>query len=191
MERYGHVDENREGYPLAAWIWGHRLRLGQHWMEYLLEFLNVLAGFDYELGQGVDGAARQEYTRFTRLGLRRFVFYDEWEKTRHPFDDRARQLLLRALEEQVIVQAEGDDEDPLTLARALLRAFSAVEETRSWYAKSLFPAHHNLLFWEALRKGATKYRGRRVPEGTPPQMLDAEIAFDARNFFARGGDSIT
>jgi len=60
MERYGHID--REGYPLAAWIWGHRLRLGQHWMEYLLEFLNVLAGFDYELGQGVDSAPKQKCT---------------------------------------------------------------------------------------------------------------------------------
>jgi len=185
MERYGHVE--REGYPLAAWIWGHRLRIGQHWMEYLLEFLNVLAGFGYELGQGVDGAPRQEYIRFTRLGLRRFVFYDEREKTRHPFDDKARDDLLVALQQQVVT-ANGDGQAGLDLARSLLRAFSAIEEQRSWFAKSLFPAHHNFLFWEALRKGATKYKEHREAEDTPRQMLDADIAFDARNFFARGGE---
>ena len=185
MERYGHID--RDGYPLAAWIWGHRLRAGQHWMEYLLEFLNVLAGFDYELGQGIGGAAKQEYTRFTRLGLRRFVFYDEREKTRHPYDEAAREQLLATLRKQVST-TDGDAQSGLELARSLLRAFSAIEEQRSWFAKSLFPAHHNFLFWEALRKGATKYKGRRVPAGTPPKILDAEIAFDARNFFARGGE---
>lgn len=185
MERYGHID--RDGYPLAAWIWGHRLRIGQHWMEYLLEFLNVLAGFGYELGQGVDSASKQEYTRFTRLGLRRFVFYDEREKTRHPFDEAAREYLLAALRQQVVT-GDGDELSGLEMARSLLRAFSAIEEQRSWFAKSLFPAHHNFLFWEALRKGATKYKGRHVPTGTPRRMLDADIAFDARNFFARGGE---
>jgi len=190
MLYYGHKDE--DDYPLAAWMWGHRLRVGQHWMEYLLEFLNVLAGFDYRLGQGLDGNEGQTdylstYRLFTRLGLRRFVFYDEREKTRHPFDDRARVQLWQTLREEVLCDLHNDEE-ALTLVRSLLRAFSAVEEQRSWYAKSLFPAHHNLLFWEALRRGATKYRGKHVPDGTPPRMLDEEISFTERNFFARGGE---
>jgi len=192
MERYGYLDNQRAGYPIAAWVWGHRLRVGQHWMEYMLEFLNVLAGFGYELGQGVNTSgqsSRLEYTRFTRLGLRRFVFYDDWEKTQHPYDNRANELLHSALEKQcLVIQASDSQQSPLNLARSLLRAFSAVEEQRSWFAKSLFPAHENLLFWEALRKGATKYKSRRVPEGTPVHWLDAEIVFDARNFFARGGE---
>ncbi len=190
MERYGYLEDHREGYPVAAWIWGHRLRIGQHWMEYLLEFLNVLAGFDYELGQGINtngSSAKLAYTRFTRLGLRRFVFYDDREKSRHPFDDSARKRLEAALR-QLCDGNSKPDEDPLTLARALLRAFSAVEENRSWFAKSLFPAHHNLLFWEGLRKGATKFEGRAVAENAPPYLLDAEISFDARNFFTRGGE---
>lgn len=190
MERYGYLEDQREGYPVAAWIWGHRLRVGQHWMEYLLEFLNVLAGFDYELGQGINSdetSAKLEYTRFTRLGLRRFVFYDEWEKTRHPFDDAARKRLEAALRQLCDGQVKPDD-DPLVLARSLLRAFSAVEESRSWFAKSLFPAHHNLLFWEGLRKGATKFKSSRSADGLPPHQLDADVAFDARNFFARGGE---
>lgn len=191
MERYGYLDSQSQGYPVAAWIWGHRLRVGQHWMEYLLEFLNVLAGFDYELGQGInhggESSARLEYQRFTRLGLRRFVFYDEREKTRHPFDDAAHRQLMTAL--RLLCNGNSESEDaPLVLARSLLRALSAVEESRSWFAKSLFPVHHNLLFWEGLRKRATKYEERRSADGLSPHQLDADVAFDARNFFARGGE---
>ena len=82
----------------------------------------------------------------------------------------------------------GTDKDPLTLARTLLRSLSAVEESRSWFAKSLFPAHENLLFWEGLRKGATKFVGQRSADGLPSHLLDEGITFDARNFFARGGE---
>ena len=185
MKCYGYKD--REGYPLAAWIWGHRLWAGQHWMEYLLEFLNVLAGFDYELGQGIKGASKKEYIRFARLGLRRFVFYDEHEKTRHPYDDEASRRLREALL-QIVQTIDGNKQFVLETTRSLLRAFSAIEEQRSWFAKSLFPAHHNFLFWEALRRGATKYRGKSVPHDISPQELDAGITFDERNFFARGGE---
>ena len=192
MKRYGYVESDNQGYPLAAWIWGHRLRMGQDWMEYLLEFLNVLAGYNYELGQGINTgntipSTQDEYERFTRLGLRRFVFYHEREKTRHPYDDHAYQLLLTELSKHVDA-VDPHINDPVLLLRNLLQAFSAVEAQRSWYAKSLFPAHHNLLFWEAIRKGATKYKGRSVPQGTPPAFLDEEIKYDQRNFFARGGE---
>jgi hypothetical protein len=190
ISHYGHKED--DGYPLAAWIWGHRLRVGQHWMEYLLEFLNVLAGFEYRLGQGLDGQTVEadyltNYQLYTRLGLRRFVFYDEREKTRHPYDDRARDRLRQALRENVLYDPD-DEGEALTLVRSLLRAFSAVEVQRSWFAKSLFPAHHNLLFWEALRKRATRYRGQPVPDGATPRMLDDGISFTDRNFFARGGE---
>lgn len=185
MQHYGHKRNEDEGYPLAAWIWGHRLRSGQHWMEYLLEFLNVLAGFEYQLGHGLDGSS---YQRFTRLGLRRFVFYDTHEKTTHSYDDLARDLLWQKLREDTFVNYSSRGDEPLTLTKNLLKAFSAIEDSRSWYAKSLFPAHENLLFWEALRKGATKYRSKQVSQDTRPFDLDKDISFSDRNFFARGGE---
>jgi hypothetical protein len=194
MNRYGYIDQSTESNPLAVWIWGHRLRIGQHWMEYLLEFLSVLTGFGYELGQGINegvdlSSPKLEYIRFTRLGLRRFVFYDEKEKTRHLSDDQAYKLLQQVLKERIIA-AGGSEQDALKQLRMLFRAYSAVEEQRSWYAKSLFPAHENFLLWEALRKGATKikYTGSQVQTDTSPLELDDEIVFDARNFFARGGE---
>lgn len=183
MIYYGHdiPDTNADSYPLAAWIWGHRLRTGQHWMEYLLEFLNVLAGFEYTLGQGITIEAEPDakYTRLVRLGLRRFIFYDEKERNRHDIDDAAIRQLSAALKQRV--QSGGSDlpQEPLSLTRALLRAFSAVEEQRSWYAKSLFPVHHNLLFWQADRNTA-KHMHASQPDTT--------VTLTKRNFYARGGE---
>lgn len=178
MQYYGNEPDQQEGYPLAAWIWGHRLRVGQHWMEYLLEFLNVLAGFEYQLGRGLKNGDIEEpekYIRFSRLGLRRFVFYDRHEKSRHEVDDTAREALWQELQGQVMHSngrnSKEEDEDTLNLARNLLRSFSAIEDARSWYAKSLFPIHENLLFWEGLRRSGNK-----------------PFSLNARNFFARGGE---
>lgn len=189
---YGHFElegSRREGYPLADWLFGHRLHEGQHWIEYLLEFLNVLAGFEYELGQGIDSLeGRRGYFRFPRLGLRRFVFYDDRERTRDPRDNLARDKLWQALQERVADGARNNEPSPIEIARQLLRSYSAVEEERSWFAKSLFPAHHNLLFWEALRKGATRWQQSGVPPDTPIEELDRGIELTARNFYARGGE---
>jgi DNA-binding transcriptional ArsR family regulator len=194
FERYGGIDGN-EGYNLAASVWGHRLRTGQHWMEYLLEFFNVLAGYDFQLGRGItheEGESPDEYKKFHRIGLRRFVFYDEREKTRHPHDDEAKERLHQRLKEDVL-QGSGNfsDEKTIQLIRTLFRSFSAVEAKRSWYAKSLFPAHKDLLFWEATRKGATTRRSSASEEETSEmsaKKLDEGVRYDQRNFFARGGE---
>lgn len=164
-------------------------------MEYLLEFFNVFAGYDFKLGRGVkheEGEKPAEYTKFQRIGLRRFVFYDEREKTRHPHDDEAKERLHQRLKENVLHESGNfSGEKTLQLIRTLFRSFSAVEAKRSWYAKSLFPAHKNLLFWEATRKGATTRRSSASEEETSEmsaKKLDEGVRYDQRNFFARGGE---
>lgn len=180
-----------EKHPIAVRIWGHRLRVGQHWIEYMLEFLAVLAGFEYCLGEGLpahDGQDPREYKIPARLGLRRFVFYDEREKTRDTRDTRAAAELRRQLRE-LLPEANGRaDEDVMEQVRSLLRSFSAIEEERSWYAKSLFPVNEQFLLWEALRKGATKREYRYAVEHVELAELDREMDLRARNFFARGGE---
>lgn len=187
---YGYY--NGEQYPIAARIWGHRLRSGQHWMEYMLEFLSVLSGFEYRFGQGLPDRKDQEgyqveYRIPKRLGLRRFVFYDEREKTRDSRDTRAA-ATLRAQLRQLLADASERDDDLLDQARSLLRSFSAIEEDRSWYAKSLFPVHEEFLLWEALRKGSTLKEYRLSADDLPLEALDQGLEFRARNFFARGGE---
>ena len=116
------------------------------------------------------------------------MFYDEHEKSLHPDDTEARDRLLKQLQASLGNGSPSTPED-LELVRTLLRSFSAVEESRSWFAKSLFPAHDALLFWEATRKGVKDRRDDLEAEvGKPPHELDEDIRFDQRNFFARGGE---
>jgi hypothetical protein len=188
---YGQFNE-REKQALAAHIWGHRLRAGQNWMEYMLEFLGVLSGFEYKLGQGLANRNGEEnyldkYYLPNRLGLRRFVFYDGREKTPDPRDERATAEIRRRLRNH-LPQDPQAAEALIGQLRSLLRSFSAIEDTRSWYAKSLFPVHEEFLLWEALRKGSTKTKYVGDVTQLSLDQLDKGIEFLARNFFARGGE---
>jgi hypothetical protein len=159
----------------------------------MLEFLSVLSGFKYQLGQGLPERNGQdgyqtEYSIPKRLGLRRFIFYDEREKTRDTRDARAVSELRVHLRQHLPELNGRATEDLLDQVRSLLRSFSAIEEDRSWYAKALFPVHQEFLLWEALRKGSTlKTYGLPVNELDLVQ-LDQGVEFRARNFFARGGE---
>ena len=189
---YGTYNEN-EKHPIAARIWGHRLRIGQHWIEYMLEFLSVLSGFKYQLGQGLPEHKQEtdyltEYSLPKRLGLRRFVFYDEHEKTRDSRDTRAVAELRRRLG-QLMASADGRaDHEVIDQVRSLLRSFSAIEDDRSWFAKSLFPVHEEFLLWEGQRKRAGGRTSWLPVDTLEPHELDEEIEFTTRNFFARGGE---
>jgi hypothetical protein len=158
----------------------------------MLEFLSVLSGFDYELGQGIAGRESEDgyrpvYRVPKRLGLRRFVFYDNREKTLDARDQRAVDEIRRRLGSRLPTDAQSA-EDLLGQLRSLLRSFSAIEDNRSWYAKSLFPVHEEFLLWEALRKGSTKYKFTGRLDELSLTQLDNGVEFFARNFFARGGE---
>jgi hypothetical protein len=188
---YGQYNDN-EQHAIAARIWGHRLRAGQHWMEYMLEFLSVLSGFEYNLGQGIAGHEdepeyKTEYRVPKRLGLRRFVFYDNREKTPDPRDQRAADEVRRQLRSRLPSDGRSAEE-LLGQLRSLLRSFSAIEDERSWYAKSLFPVHEEFLLWEALRKGSTKWKYAGDANQLEIAQLDQGVQFFNRNFFARGGE---
>src|SRR4051812_13478620 len=188
---YGQYNDN-ERHAIAAHIWGHRLRAGQHWMEYMLEFLSVLSGFEYRLGQGLTGHEDEsdylpEYRVPKRLGLRRFVFYDGREKTPDARDQRAADEIRRQLRTRLPTDPRSSEE-LLGQLRSLLRSFSAIEDDRSWYAKSLFPVHEEFLLWEALRKGSTLRRYVGDANQLALGQLDQGVEFFARNFFPRGGE---
>lgn len=177
-------------YPLAAHIWGHRLRTGQHWIEYMLEFLSVLSGFDYRLGQGLSDQAgvTEKYRIPKRLGLRRFIFYDQREKNRNPYDDRAIEDLYQKLSSRILATDGSSGQTPLEQVRSLLRSFSVVEANRSWYAKTLFPVHEEFLLWEGQRSRSVELPLEHLALNPNPDELDRGIEFTTRNFFARGGE---
>lgn len=148
---------------LASQIWGHRFMDGQRGPEYVLEFLNVLAGADYTLNA-------DKYKRRKAEGFRKFVFEGDKEGSKNhivQLGQQERQLLYKEVggEDKAMVIREffRNLEIPLYDGRGNLA-------DRSWYAKTLYPLHESLLFFELRKKGKEKY------------------ASYERNFFARGGE---
>lgn len=153
----------------------------------MLEFLSVLSGFDYRLGQGLPGAT-EKYRLPKRLGLRRFIFYDQREKNRNPYDDRAIQDLYHKLSSRILATDGSSSQTSLEQVRSLLRSFSVIEANRSWYAKTLFPVHEEFLLWEGQRSRSVELPLERLALNPDPDELDRGIEFTTRNFFARGGE---
>jgi hypothetical protein len=148
---------------LSAHIWGHRFTSGQRGPEYVLEFLNVLLGTNYKFESDT-------YTRRRSIGLRKFIFEGVKEGAR----SKNKEILVLTDEEKSrLYQAvQGDDYHVLrTFLRNLevgLYDTRGKEADRSWYARSLYPLHESLLYFEMRKKGE-------------------HYAFE-RNFYARGGE---
>lgn len=146
---------------LASKIWGHRFMDGQRGPEYVLEFLNVLAGADYRFNAA-------KYKRKKAVGLRKFIFEGDKEGSKNDIvklEDEKREKLYEIVEDtdtvMVVREFFRNLEVPLYDGKGNLA-------NRSWYAKSLYPLHESLLFFELRKKGET-------------------ISYE-RNFFARGGE---
>jgi hypothetical protein len=146
---------------LSAHIWGHRFKDGQRGPEYVLEFLNVMYGTDYCLEADC-------YFRNKSVNLRKFVFEGVKEGSKRDTaqldPDQKFNLYERIPNEErveVIRDFLRNLEVPLTDGRGK-------EADRSWYARSLYPLHESLLFFELRTKG--------------------KIVSYERNFFARGGE---
>lgn len=146
---------------IAAKVWGHRFMDGQRGPEYVLEFLNVLVGAKYKLGAS-------EYQRKKAEFFRKFIFEGDKEGSKNDIvtlPEEKREELYRTLE----------DEDKVMVIREFFRNLEVPlydgrgkAANRSWYAKSLYPLHESLLFFE-VRKNKDS------------------ISYE-RNFFARGGE---
>jgi hypothetical protein len=146
---------------LSAQIWGHRFKDGQRGPEYVLEFLNVMYGTDYCLNADC-------YFRNKSVNLRKFVFEGVKEGSKRDIaqlEPHQKSNLYERIssEEKVEVIREflRNLEVPLTDGRGK-------EADRSWYARSLYPLHESLLFFELRTKG--------------------KVVSYERNFFARGGE---
>jgi len=146
---------------LAAKIWGHRFMDGQRGPEYVLEFLNVLVGTDYQLNA-------DKYKRTKAESFRKFIFEGDKEGSKNGIVE------LEAGKKEELYKELGD-KDRAMVVREFFRNLEVPLydgkgnlANRSWYAKSLYPLHESLLFFELRKKGES-------------------ISYE-RNFFARGGE---
>ncbi|WP_129688301.1 hypothetical protein [Gottfriedia acidiceleris] len=146
---------------LSAKIWGHRFTDGQRGPEYVLEFLNVLVGANYNLDS-------PSYSRRKAIGLRQFIFEGVKEGSKRDIvklDDSKKKNLYEKIQDpekvEVIREFFRNLEVPLVDGRGK-------EADRSWFARTLYPLHECLLFFEVRKKGNS-------------------IGYE-RNFFSRGGE---
>ncbi len=204
---FGNVDEYMNNrHSLSDYVFGHRFYGDQSVKDYLLEFFNVLAGFNYKFQQGGNylpvpstqtRKIMDKYMYFKRIGLRRFVFYGPKEKSRTVIDEAAYQYQLSILNQKI---TNGSFNAPkVEYLQQILRGYGFMEANRSWFAKFLLPIHHNFLFAEAMRKGikkmsfmGTKDEIEKVDElkkliSTNKKDPDTGLQ-NTRNFFARGGE---
>ncbi|MBE1444855.1 hypothetical protein [Paenibacillus sp. OAS669] len=145
---------------LSAHIWGHRFKDGQRGPEYVLEFLNVLFGSDYSFSQDT-------YIRRKAVGLRKFVFEGVKEGSVRDvlvLHDHEKQKLLNAVQENNLYVLKQF----LRNLEITLYNTTGKEADRSWFARTLYPLHESLLYFELRKKGS-------------------ELSIE-RNFFARGGE---
>lgn len=146
---------------LSESIWGHRFMDGQRGPEYVLEFLNVIAGTSFKLNA-------DEYSRNKMIGFRKFIFEGSKE-------GRANEIVRLNEEERRKIIDQIEDTDKIDVIKEFFRNLEVPihdgrgkPADRSWYAKSLYPLHESLLFFEVRKRGKT-------------------ISFE-RNFYARGGE---
>ena len=142
-------------------IWGHRFQASQRGPEYVLEFLNVLAGTEYSFQESF-------YFRKKQENFRKFVFEGSKEGSKK---DKAK--LNNDIQEILKNKIRGEEKikDIQSFLRNLevpLVNNDGKLADRSWYAKSLYPLHESLLFFEV-----------RVKNG--------DVSYE-RNFYARGGE---
>ena len=146
---------------LSSKIWGHRFMSGQRGPEYVLEFLNVISGADYQLNQS-------RYRRNKSISLRKFIFEGSKQGASREsviVDPAKKEQLYRVLNGRenadVIREFFRNLEVPIVNQNGKLA-------DRSWYAKTLYPLHESLLFFEVRVKGKS-------------------VGIE-RNFFSRGGE---
>ncbi|MCG6172198.1 hypothetical protein JEG43_03280 [Anoxybacillus sp. LAT_35] len=146
---------------VAAQVWGHRFMDGQRGPEYVLEFLNVLVGADYRLNS-------DKYKREKAEGFRKFIFEGDKEGSKNGI------VKLEENKKEKLYEIIGD-KDRVAVVREFFRNLEVPLydgkgnlANRSWYAKSLYPLHESLLFFELRKKGEN-------------------VSYE-RNFFARGGE---
>ncbi|YCA45508.1 hypothetical protein M1E11_10110 [Bacillus sp. JZ8] len=146
---------------LSAKIWGHRFKDGQRGPEYVLEFLNVLYGTDYNLNSDCYYRNKSQY-------LRKFIFEGVKEGSKRgtaELEKEKKESLYEKIQDpskvEVIREFFRNLEIPLVDGKGK-------EADRSWFARSLYPLHEDLLFFELrVKNNSSSYE---------------------RNFFARGGE---
>jgi hypothetical protein len=192
------MEKTSKSKDVSYYIFGNRFYSDQTMYEYLVEFLNIFNSpkqgiDDYEcmhfhsvsdyVGPGVKGTL--SYQPDPRMGLRRFIFFDNSKRTKvAKIDGEAYQAEIKAVEAHFVDTRHDVAPEIVESMQDLLHGFAIIVKNRSWCAQSTLPICKELVLCEAMPK--TKIRSELTTLNDP--RVDTEFDFDKRNFLSRGGE---
>lgn len=176
---------------IANKLFGNRFHNDQTLYEYLIEFLLIFVS-----AKDIDTYSdtlrfhtpneELSYYAERKMGLKRFIFYDNAKKdTSIPLDENAYNELCSLIKENMDTTTSEEAETALSALQDLLRGYAVVLKKRSWCAQQTLPICPELVFCEAM----PNQKKRLINTKSHTEItIDSEFEFAQRNFLARGGE---
>ena len=201
----GFVPKNPSKAAKGADIFGNRFHADQTLYEYLIEFLLIFVSGDEDPVNpkeklhfhSPDASGNLFYTAETRMGLKRFIFFDRNKKNDSvDVDKKAYAALIEELKKKIDSEDEEEKMEIIESLQDLLHGYAVVLKKRSWCAQAMLPLCPELIFCEAMpaNKDRVKIKWDDIYNGTDEEIkkkkaeIDNSFVFDKRNFLARGGE---
>lgn len=201
MSMYPDVDIKKKKYPLQSILFGHRIQPSQTKYEYLIEFLQVAIAKKrkdknapdlestsmFPVEEAPDGDF--VYIPEVRIGLKRFIFFPRSKiDGKAKVDEAAYQTCVRAVEARIQENNPIKRQNSITVVQNLLRGFSAVNQSRSWFDQNVLPICPEVILPEGM--GVKSWRQKLVfsDEVLNGADLDGKFDYHKYTYMCRGGE---
>ena len=202
MKMYPDVDIKRKKYPLQSILFGHRIQPSQTKYEYLIEFLQVAiadksrgkdkespvfsSGAMFPIDEAPDGLF--VYRPKIRIGLKRFIFFPRSKLDgKAKVDDEAYRACVEAIAAHMVGGNQTKKQNSITVVQNLLRGFSAVNQSRSWFDQNVLPICPEVILPEGM--GVKSWRQNlKLADVYDKPDLDGKFDYHKYTYMCRGGE---
>ena len=185
-------------YPLQSYLFGHRVQPSQTKYEYLIEFLQVaiskkkFSELSKDLGDEffpIDQTIFDRtitYSPETRIFLKRFVFFPKSKLDGKAEVDRdAYSKCIEELVRKISGNSEIKKQNCVKIIQNLMRGFSAVNQSRSWFDQNMLPICPEVILPEGM--GVKKWRQNLKFSQIEPGV-DSAFDYHRYTYMCRGGE---
>ena len=186
-----------EKYSLQSRLFGHRIKPSQTKYEYLIEFLQVAIAT--KTGNDGRGIISEEmfpienfpkgdffYSPETRIGLKRFIFFPKSKiDGKAEVDEDAYAACIKNIENKIDCDNTVKKKNGVSIIQNLLNGFSAVNQNRSWFDKSMLPICKEVILPEGM--GVKKSR-QKLEFDINSCDVDDKFEYKMYTFMCRGGE---
>lgn len=184
--------------PLQSYLFGHRVQPSQTKYEYLIEFLQVaispkeLLRLKMKLPNQMFPVAYDvlndiiTYYPATRIGLKRFIFLPKSKLDGKAEVDKA---AYNQCVEELIKNISGGNSikrrNCVSIMQNLMRGFSAVNQSRSWFDQNVLPICPEVILPEGM--GVKRWR-QGVSFSSGNAEVDHRFDYHKYTYMCRGGE---